>query len=124
MREIKFRVWDKLQKEWLALSSLEGIFAYYECDGDERYALMQYTGLKDKNGKEIYEGDIVRKLYPFKSKEEYAKNPYIYKLVKWYKNQCSFSIGKDNWEVIGNIYENLDLLKEIKWPTLEKMEAL
>jgi len=53
MREIKFRAWDKdlhkMYNKWTVIP-----------DDDRSHILMQYTGLKDKNGKEIYEGDIVK----------------------------------------------------------------
>lgn len=83
--------------------------------------LMQYTGLKDKNGKEIYEGDIC-KVINYAS--DYLKvRGKMYCVISWSNTTgfygkgfgipTTFSIGEE-FEVIGNIYENPELLKEAK----------
>jgi uncharacterized phage protein (TIGR01671 family) len=127
MREIKFRAWDKLRKRWLTPSDTQPSFTlktqeykngplvdiehflmtlpltvlvhegkYPIKEGGDAYISM-FTGLKDKNGKEIYEGDIL------------SCPPQLIE-VKW---------GRDGWylpneervEIIGNIYENPELIK-------------
>lgn len=79
---------------------------------DAKYcSLMQYTGLKDKNGKEIYEGDVLDNgMYPhvmiFWDKEYAGFRVTTYSCIK------KLSEYVNNWEVIGNIYENHELLKD------------
>ena len=68
MREIKFRAWDRKFKKWTSYSIDDGLLMFYDDHAEcweisregERFILCQYTGLKNINGKEIYEGDIVR----------------------------------------------------------------
>ena len=126
MREIKFRAWDKYKKEMIMPNTIgcEIIFidetgdfgvGRFDCNEDwyDDIEIMQYTGLKDKNGKDIYEGDIV------KYKDEILQ-------VYWYKEFCKFLINRttngatngyemftlrcsEEVEVIGNIYENPEL---------------
>ena len=118
MRIIKFRAWDKVKKEMVyeGVGTLFGrtcIDSGEECISLERKTymkqlpLMQYTGLKDKNGIEIYEGDIVK-----------TKISSKLTIIEWsmdWGNRIGFNIsGKRNFhekEVIGNIYENKELLK-------------
>jgi len=107
MREIKFRAWDGLRM------TLTGI-SFSNSTGSvlipPRWILMQYTGLKDKKGKEIYEGDIVKGKFMYKVE--------WYHLGRWYVIPLSnrgFCHTPDIWneyEVIGNIYENPELLEK------------
>jgi uncharacterized phage protein (TIGR01671 family) len=84
-----------------------GIQGYNANDGVE---VVQYTGLKDYNGKEIYEGDIVRCQYT----ED--RGPRFVDVVEW--SNCEFKIGTyglgeiEAEEIIGNIYENPELIEQ------------
>lgn len=137
-REIKFRAWDKYKKQMYFVSSIDydifsqeirtisiahenGMCTAYnknhnseECD-ITALELMQSTGLNDKNGKEIYRGDIVQVL--FADKEEsgikgqviYSNDQASYIVID--RNNDDWELGYlDNLEVIGNIYENSELL--------------
>lgn len=108
MREIKFRVWDSHRKimyqvDPLSFSNGAGI-------------LMQYTGVKDKNGVEIYEGDIIR---------GHTGRYQVDCVVRWSLGNCGFIAeptitdrtylclnpgSTKSYEVIGNIYENPELV--------------
>ena len=122
MREYKFRAWDSLVEKmysWTELlnQNLKNIFTIPEQCG---YNLMQYTGLKDKNGKEIYEGDIVK----FRFKEDREEFPDLIGYIEYQStfaafrimsNQGSFKIDITEIkfiEKIGNIYDNPELLEK------------
>jgi uncharacterized phage protein (TIGR01671 family) len=98
-REIKFRAWDKENKKMK-----------YNITGIE---LMQYTGLRDKNGKEIYEGDIV-KITGSKEidigKVIYEYNGFIVDVMNMDRFYGRVHLLEKFTEVIGNIYEDSELL--------------
>lgn len=134
MREIKFRAWDKMNKKMLKVVEIDFFRRkmyftidnkyYGECSLDD-VILMQYTGLKDKNNKEIYEGDILS----IEIKDKTIKGKIIASgnTVVEYKD-CKFGVvwgwhrdftGLDGFynttfEVIGNVYEDPKLLQEDK----------
>lgn len=122
MREIKFRAWFGEEHKMIPFDELHielenGEYTvWYSLDGDsiqdglclEDFNIMQYTGLKDKNGKEIYEGDIVR----LPEDEDYKYYSIIYsknRLGFTLSNGCGFGLSY-GIEVVGNIYENPELL--------------
>jgi len=132
MREIKFRGWDKKKKvmgmiididfkcktfwfEWHVSDIRQGHYILLK----DELELMQFTGLLDKNCKEIYEGDIVRMEDP--ELKESKLTPYIWEVIfeePFFHLQRKFSYGRVTsnmvrlpLEVVGNIYENPELLK-------------
>lgn len=134
MREIKFRAWNKKLKKMFKIGqiTIEKGSWNYEPEGREyigmslpyqpSFILMQYTGLKDKNGKEIYEGDIVycqTKYGKAKAKIEFFNGKFVAywnSVITHPKNGLCIKYYDINtkFEVIGNIYENKELLEENK----------
>ena len=127
MRLIEFRAWDKINKRMGMVIGIQ--FSPYEiqCDfGDlgvewegldrKDGILLQFTGLLDKNGKMIFEGDLLRSNY------QYSPNYEVFYWGAGFEGRCKpvpgistgsigFSSFKD-MEIIGNIYENSELLGE------------
>lgn len=128
MREIKFRAWDKKRNKMFDSYSVNnnGEFCVdtdytntCECKGGENLIQLQFTGLKDKNEKDIYEGDIIQA-------ETYTG---FYKGIIVFGNGCfslkitetkdvGYDVGQtplldafEKLEIIGNIYENPELVK-------------
>lgn len=121
MREIKFRAWDKKNKQWEYPDyiTMDGEPMWFDReDGTiEDYSftdivLMQYTGLKDKNEKEIYEGDILQNgKEKFTIENELGNNcGECFDVWGWDMPADENAISLW-WEVIGNIYENPNLVK-------------
>ena len=119
MRTIKFRAWNKNTKrmiDWQEIlnewTELKWVF------DDPVMELMQFTGLTDKNGKEIYEGDIVRLNYHYDSYGRNETNELRNYVVEWWNKAGSWSLKESGktfdevtkGEVMGNIYENPDLI--------------
>jgi uncharacterized phage protein (TIGR01671 family) len=149
-REIKFRAWDSGNKcmirfddFWVSIEYRSICFSAVRDDLTEEgkdlpgaygtganpesngaYILMQFTGLHDKNGKEIYEGDKVKGRYFIQRSFDPDASPAIeyfegvisfaegFFYVKGEHNQCSFSFTYPDYEMelIGNIYENHELI--------------
>lgn len=127
MDRFKFRVWNIENKNFIydAIYAYDGnnykgkdndgwIYCFGEyIDRNNEYIVEQCTGLKDKNGKLIYEGDIIKT-------RQHTQNC----IVVWFDKDSSFSLKSttsdeyypiycyDGFEIIGNIHENKDLLRD------------
>lgn len=135
----KFRAWDRLRKEmnykvmvgncdtddenwtcpiiWIEYRKKWLHFDDYEC-------IMQSTGLVDKNGKEIFEGDIVKM-----SKDVYSE-PTYYEIIRHRggayrleskQHGCELWLRHTDCEVVGNVFENKELLENFDW-LIKEME--
>ena len=120
MREIKFRAWDKVNKKVRKVMSLD----FYNTrqsevtlasDGDvylryfEQVELMQYTGLKDKNGKEIYEGDLLKtRIGGYEQASPYVVEDMRKLYFELKRDDSYYRIQQT--VIIGNIYENPELM--------------
>lgn len=125
MREIKFRAFDKHTRKPTKLAVNQVSTEATDCLvlGQDTVILSQYTGLRDVNGKEIYEGDIVIKHSYNGFKVSDKVDVHTIKAVEWGEHQngtgFNLAVRRRNsevtepimkWEVIGNIYENPELL--------------
>lgn len=136
-REIKFRAWNTHTKTMIDLKKITPLALDQnigECDGlflpfQDVFILMQYTGLKDKNGKEIYEGDIVNYMFDYDDEKLKKKAKRYIGHIAWCAAHCSFEISSTiedhhglvfnaghfcQIEIIGNIYKDYNLLNKKK----------
>ena len=124
MREIKFRAWwaePKIMHEFeLGQDYFKGCLGAdgecYTCELEFADAIMQYTGLKDKNGKEIYEGDVLRG-YGSAIKRfvvSFSNGSFVlyHNFGRWGLLSRIFEIEELPVEIIGNLYENPELLNQ------------
>lgn len=113
MREVKFRAWDEDKKQMLEPQDLSVSRKYWKWLGQYDYPLMQYTGLKDKNGVEIWEGDVVKHTYwryPKVKTSELGVVSYCDREAR-FEFCLSLNTPLLELEVIGNIHENPELLE-------------
>ena len=116
-REIKFRAWDgkEMLDDWLVLKNTAGGGVFPVSLARKAEVVMQFTGLKDKNGKEIYEEDVVKWhngevgeiLFHFPDGLNNIYGFVFRSLESWY----GLNKIQIDGEIIGNIYENPELLK-------------
>ena len=129
MREIKFRFWDKSRKKFTDYGAIHidgnlmarsatfgGLYDFADEEMEESIIIQQYTGLKDRNGVEIYEGDVI-------TQDGYTQHVQWSDMGAWWAlvnipnvhsgNHLS-ALDFDECEVIGNIYKNPELLERIE----------
>lgn len=116
MRKLKFRMWDEKYNCWIN----DPVFIYPTTDiVKQGIVFQQFTGLKDKNGKEIYEGDYIN--------FSYTGSKTFQGFVRWFDDRGSFGVTVDNafetfeelmdyWssvEVVGNIFQQKSCMDEL-----------
>ena len=113
MREIKFRAWDKKEERMTDVLGVIDFSSMFNQSEDENLILMQYTNLKDKNGKEIYEGDVVKMQSGYLYVVEYYEGSFWVNPIKGPKDLINYYLFNfvHQAEIIGNIYENPELIK-------------
>jgi uncharacterized phage protein (TIGR01671 family) len=122
MRELKFRAFDKLSKKMVFPNGGDFIGWHAMSNWKDCLTVMQYTGLKDRNGKEIYEGDIVNykctsgKL-SWDTTTDVRWEGMVYRFWNFYLGVNMPGVYPENdrqkyLTVVGNIYENPDLLEQ------------
>lgn len=122
-REIKFRAWDKTRKTMLrvelwdfnkGVDNVDKDGKGYYTENFENLEIMQFTGLLDKLGKEIFEGDIVK--YKTEDNHEFAEEVVFENGAFYPISEDCYEDQTEDFEVIGNIYENANLLQDNQKP--------
>ena len=131
MNKPKFRAWDKVKQKMYNVANIDFVLEYIEiwiksdknnCNIEattrdfSEVIFMQYTGLKDKNGVEIFEGDVLNYGDYKKSHEVIFKKGCFWGHAIGQKEQIGIGLfnALEDLEVIGNIHENLELLNEVE----------
>ncbi len=133
MREVKFQAWDNVNRKMYGVGEQEDMHFYFDSSGIkaewffssagdseilEHLIYRQYTGLKDKNGKEIFQGDILHIDKRFNGSDIYGKVYWKdsgYALITSRGSDTStgyLEIVSPYTEIVGNIYENPELMEE------------
>lgn len=121
----KFRAWDKFYKRFWTQEEMNEAGGFYYCYGltpnKSEFELMQCIGLKDKNGKDIYEGDILQSenklMYPGGPRVVEWEDFGLRYTVKYEKDKDFYyhpmrGVDYKWFEIIGNIYENPELINK------------
>lgn len=129
-RTLKFRAWDKEKKQMCIVNAIQfkaGLVLLVRNDG-KQYAvplsnveLLQFTYAHDKNGKEIFERDIIKIAYPMSKS---GKNEEVDSLHFFCYDEDGCATRLEGCEVIGNVFENPELISSTEpSPTLNPIEA-
>ena len=117
MREMKFRAWDIICERW-RYSDMNGLSEFFKgVDDGKLINVCQFTGLKDKNGKEIYEEDIIKGFGKGKNCVTYVNLEVVYYdeegcwCIKYDEDNYNYLYLMKHYEVIGNKFKNPELLK-------------
>ena len=122
MREIKFRIWDEAERQMMSWEEVDerdktGVYQFLDMIEEDGFEVMQYTGLKDIDSRDIYEGDICeaeQMLYPLTGTRtgvvKYLDGSYLLEDLNGLDGDFLFSETAET-RIIGNIYENPELLE-------------